>query len=90
MYVRLHLAVLIILCILMVVAGVYAGHMKWDMIEKDGKKIQSYWHKKDAVADKAPEKAADKAAESVKSKFDGPAAGMQRVYYDGMEAPFRL
>ena len=87
MYVRLHLAVLIILCILMVAAGVWAGHMKWDMIEKDGKKIQSYWHKKDA--EKAPPAPMVPDA-AVKSKFDGPAADMQRVYYDGMEAPFRL
>ena len=66
MYVRLHLAVLIILCILMVAGGVWAGHMKWDMIEKDGKKIQSYWHKKDA--EKVPEKVVD----PVKDKFSGP------------------
>ena len=92
MYVRLHLAVLIILCILMVAAGVWAGHMKWDMIEKDGKKIKSYWHKKDAEkdADKDAAKAPMVPDAAVKSKFDGPAAGMERVYYSEMEAPFRL
>lgn len=63
MYIKLHIAVLIILCILMIAGGVWAGHMKWDMIEKDGKKIKSYWHKKDA------EKAPEKVVEPVKDKF---------------------
>ena len=44
MYIKLHIAVLIILCILMVAGGVWAGHMKWDMIEKDGKKIPQPHH----------------------------------------------
>ena len=74
MYIKLHIAVLIILCILMVAGGVWAGHMKWDMIEKDGKKIQSYWHKKDAKkdAEKDAEKAPERVVEPVKDKFSGP------------------
>ena len=61
MYIKLHIAVLIILCILMIAGGVWAGHMKWDMIEKDGKKIQTYWHKKEP----------EKVVEPVKDKFSG-------------------
>jgi len=56
MYVKLHLAVLIIICILMLAGGIWAGHMKWDMIKRDTK---------------MPVEKPAKVAKPVKDKFSG-------------------